>query len=138
MSAIFKKISPFRYGREGHLSYYKLDHLLPPELNLTAAEKSFLVSQNVEITHKGMRKIITSMAKSLHVWDIVCPNLLSLVNRYCQELGLPSMLIYAYLSVYLDLFLFPMYSFLLTMLGFRGYSIIYRKINSFISSQNGI
>ncbi|KAK9294609.1 hypothetical protein QLX08_010833 [Tetragonisca angustula] len=78
-----------RYGREGHLSYYKLDHLLPPELNLTATEKSFLVSQNVEITHKGMRKIITSMAKSLRVWDIVCPDLLSLVNRYCQELGLP-------------------------------------------------
>lgn len=103
MTAILKRISPFRYGREGHLSYYKLDHLLPPELNLTATEKSFLVSQNVEITHKGMRKIITSMAKSLRVWDIVCPNLLSLVNRYCQELGLPSILIYAYLS---SLFIF--------------------------------
>ncbi|XP_048268805.1 TATA box-binding protein-associated factor RNA polymerase I subunit B isoform X2 [Bombus terrestris] len=46
-----------RYGREGHLSYYKLDHLLPPELNLTANERSFL-TQNVEITHKGMRRII--------------------------------------------------------------------------------
>ncbi|XP_071866435.1 TATA box-binding protein-associated factor RNA polymerase I subunit B isoform X2 [Bombus fervidus] len=46
-----------RYGREGHLSYYKLDHLLPPELDLTANERSFL-TQNVEITHKGMRRII--------------------------------------------------------------------------------
>ncbi|XP_033308261.1 TATA box-binding protein-associated factor RNA polymerase I subunit B isoform X2 [Bombus bifarius] len=46
-----------RYGREGHLSYYKLDHLLPPELNLTAKERGFL-TQNVEITHKGMRQII--------------------------------------------------------------------------------
>ncbi|XP_043600974.1 TATA box-binding protein-associated factor RNA polymerase I subunit B [Bombus pyrosoma] len=77
-----------RYGREGHLSYYKLDHLLPPELNLTANERSFL-TQNVEITHKGMRRIIASMAKLLGVWNIVCPDFLSLVNRYCQELGLP-------------------------------------------------
>ncbi|XP_003490536.1 TATA box-binding protein-associated factor RNA polymerase I subunit B isoform X1 [Bombus impatiens] len=77
-----------RYGREGHLSYYKLDHLLPPELNLTANERSFL-TQNVEITHKGMRRIIASIAKLLGVWNIVCPDFLSLVNRYCQELGLP-------------------------------------------------
>lgn len=77
-----------RYGREGHLSYYKLDHLLPPELNLTANERCFL-TQNVEITHKGMRRIIASMAKLLGVWNIVCPDFLSLVNRYCQELGLP-------------------------------------------------
>lgn len=77
-----------RYGREGHLSYYKLDHLLPPELDLTANERNFL-TQNVEITHKGMRQIIASMAKLLGVWNIVCPDFLSLVNRYCQELGLP-------------------------------------------------
>nr|XP_033205926.1 TATA box-binding protein-associated factor RNA polymerase I subunit B isoform X1 [Bombus vancouverensis nearcticus] len=77
-----------RYGREGHLSYYKLDHLLPPELNLTAKERGFL-TQNVEITHKGMRQIIASIAKLLGVWNIVCPDFLSLVNRYCQELGLP-------------------------------------------------
>ena len=77
-----------RYGREGHLSYYKLDHLLPPEVNLTKKEASFL-SQNIEITHKGMRRIIASMAKILGVWDIVCPDFLPLVSRYCQELGLP-------------------------------------------------
>ncbi|XP_031774027.1 LOW QUALITY PROTEIN: TATA box-binding protein-associated factor RNA polymerase I subunit B [Apis florea] len=77
-----------RYGKEGHLSYYKLDHLLPPEMNLTANERSFL-RQNVEITHKGMRRIIASMAKFLGVWDIICPDILSLIKRYCQELGLP-------------------------------------------------
>ena len=135
LTAILKRISPFRYGREGHLSYYKLDHLLPPELNLTATEKSFLVSQNVEITHKGMRKIITSMAKSLRVWDIVCPDLLSLVNRYCQELGLPSILIYVYLSsLFISVPTSYFYFFLLILSDFRGHSVIYRKINSFISS----
>lgn len=77
-----------RYGKEGHLSYYKLDHLLPPEVNLTANERNFL-RQNVEITHKGMRRIIASMAKFLGVWDIICPDFLSLIKRYCQELGLP-------------------------------------------------
>ncbi|CAL7938177.1 unnamed protein product [Xylocopa violacea] len=77
-----------RYGREGHLSYYKLDKLLPPEITLTTKERSFL-NQNIEITHKGMRRIIGSMAKFLGVWDIVCPDLSSLVSRYCQELGLP-------------------------------------------------
>ncbi|XP_043265740.1 TATA box-binding protein-associated factor RNA polymerase I subunit B [Colletes gigas] len=77
-----------RYGREGHLSYYKLDHLLPPEINLTKRERN-LLSQNVEITHKGMRRIIASIAKLLDVWDIVSPDFLPLVSRYCQELGLP-------------------------------------------------
>lgn len=63
---------------------------MPPEVNLTANERSFL-RQNVEITHKGMRRIIASMAKFLGVWDIICPDFLSLIKRYCQELGLPSM-----------------------------------------------
>nr|XP_012143912.1 PREDICTED: TATA box-binding protein-associated factor RNA polymerase I subunit B isoform X1 [Megachile rotundata] len=77
-----------RYGREGHLSYYKLDHLLPPEVNSTKIEKHFL-SQTVEITHKGMRRIIATMAKFLDVWNLTCPDFLPLVNRYCQELALP-------------------------------------------------
>lgn len=89
-----------RYGKEGHLSYYKLDHLLPPEMNLTANERSFL-RQNVEITHKGMRRIIASMAKFLGVWDIICPDILSLIKRYCQELGLPSMnVLFDYIIIY--------------------------------------
>ncbi|KOC59243.1 L-asparaginase [Habropoda laboriosa] len=78
----------FRYGKEGHLSYYKLDHLLPPEISISASERKFL-TQNVEITHKGMRRIIASIAKLLGVWDIICPDFSSLVCRYCQELGLP-------------------------------------------------
>nr|XP_034178878.1 TATA box-binding protein-associated factor RNA polymerase I subunit B-like isoform X1 [Osmia lignaria] len=77
-----------RYGREGHLSYYKLDHLLPPEVSSTKIEKHFL-SQNVEITHKGMRRTIASMAKFLGVWNVICPDFLPLINRYCQELALP-------------------------------------------------
>ncbi|KZC10525.1 L-asparaginase, partial [Dufourea novaeangliae] len=77
-----------RYAREGHLSYYKLDHLLPPEVSLTRGERNFLM-QNVAITHKGMRRITASLAKFLGVWEIVCPDFLPLVNRYCQELGLP-------------------------------------------------
>lgn len=87
---LFVKVRLFRYGREGHLSYYKLDHLLPPEVSLNKKERNFL-SQNVEITHKGMRRIIASIAKLLGVWDIVCPDFLPLISRYCQELGLPSM-----------------------------------------------
>lgn len=88
-----------RYGREGHLSYYKLDHLLPPEVSLTPRERKFL-TQNVEITHKGMRQIIASMAKFLGVWNIICPDFLSLISRYSQELGLPSTHIYRRLIVY--------------------------------------
>ncbi|XP_033324904.2 TATA box-binding protein-associated factor RNA polymerase I subunit B [Megalopta genalis] len=77
-----------RYGREGHLSYYKLDHLLPPEVSLSKSEIHFL-TPNVEITHRGMRRLTASMAKFLGVWEVVCPDFLPLVNRYCQELGLP-------------------------------------------------
>ncbi|CAK9824738.1 TATA box-binding protein-associated factor RNA polymerase I subunit B [Anthophora retusa] len=77
-----------RYGKEGHLSYYKVDHLLPPEISINANERKFL-TQSTEITHKGMRRIIASIAKLLGVWDIICPDFSSLVSRYCLELGLP-------------------------------------------------
>ncbi|KYM93727.1 hypothetical protein ALC62_15713 [Cyphomyrmex costatus] len=77
-----------RYGKEGHLSYYRLDRLVPPEISLTRSDINFL-SRAIDITHKGMRRIIGQMAKFLGVTKIVCPDLLSLVNRYCIELALP-------------------------------------------------
>ncbi|KYN10880.1 L-asparaginase [Trachymyrmex cornetzi] len=77
-----------RCGREGRLSYYKLDHLIPPEVPLTKTNMNFL-SRATDVTHKGMRKVIGQMAKFLGVTKIVCPDLYSLVNRYCIELALP-------------------------------------------------
>ncbi|XP_014467239.1 PREDICTED: TATA box-binding protein-associated factor RNA polymerase I subunit B [Dinoponera quadriceps] len=77
-----------RYGREGHLSYYKLDHLIPPEVTLKRSDLNFL-SRVMDITHKGMRRIIGSMATFLGVTKIICPNFSSLINRYCIELELP-------------------------------------------------
>lgn len=79
-----------RYGREGHLSYYKLHHLIPPEVTLTGSDIN-LLSRVTDITHKGMRQIIGRMAKFLGVVKIICPDFLSLINRYCSELDLPSM-----------------------------------------------
>ncbi|EFN87076.1 hypothetical protein EAI_04977 [Harpegnathos saltator] len=77
-----------RYGREGHLSYYKLDHLIPPEVTLTRNDLNFL-SRVMDVTHKGMRRIIGNMATFLGVTKIICPNFLSLISRYCIELELP-------------------------------------------------
>ncbi|KYN40806.1 L-asparaginase [Trachymyrmex septentrionalis] len=77
-----------RYGREGRLSYYRLDRLIPPEVPLTKNDINFL-SRAMDITHKGMRNVIGQMAKFLEVTKIICPDLYSLVNRYCIELALP-------------------------------------------------
>ncbi|CAL1673635.1 unnamed protein product [Lasius platythorax] len=77
-----------RYGREGHLSYYRLDRLIPPEVTLTKSDINFL-SRAADITHKGMRRIIGRMAKFLGVTKIICPDFLPLINRYCSELNLP-------------------------------------------------
>ncbi|XP_018310608.1 TATA box-binding protein-associated factor RNA polymerase I subunit B [Mycetomoellerius zeteki] len=77
-----------RYGREGRLSYYRLDRLIPPEISLTKSDMNFL-SRAMDITHRGMRKVIGQMAKFLGVTKIICPDLYSLVNRYCIELALP-------------------------------------------------
>ncbi|XP_018049912.1 PREDICTED: TATA box-binding protein-associated factor RNA polymerase I subunit B isoform X1 [Atta colombica] len=77
-----------RYGREGRLSYYRLDRLIPPEVSLTKNDIFFL-SRAMDITHKGMRRVIGQMAKFLGVTKIVRPDLYSLVNRYCIELALP-------------------------------------------------
>lgn len=77
-----------RYGREGHLSYYRLDHLLPAEMTITDSDVK-LLTQNNEITHKGMRKTSAEIAKFLFVSEIRCPNLVTLIKRYCKELNLP-------------------------------------------------
>ncbi|XP_077266649.1 TATA box-binding protein-associated factor RNA polymerase I subunit B isoform X2 [Temnothorax americanus] len=66
----------------------RLDRLVPPEVSLTRSDMNFL-SRAMDVTHKGMRRIIGRMAKFLGVTKIICPDLLSLVNRYCTELALP-------------------------------------------------
>ncbi|XP_058793595.1 TATA box-binding protein-associated factor RNA polymerase I subunit B [Phymastichus coffea] len=77
-----------RFSKEGHLSYYKLDHLLPPEVALTKTDVH-LLTQNSDITHKGMRRTIASLAKFLNVKEFPTPNLLGLIERYCEDLTLP-------------------------------------------------
>lgn len=79
----------YRYGREGHLSYYRLDHLIPPEVTLTRNDVNFL-SRVTDITHKGVRRVIGRMAAFLGVTEIIRPDFLSFITRYCRELHLPS------------------------------------------------
>ncbi|XP_015177405.1 PREDICTED: TATA box-binding protein-associated factor RNA polymerase I subunit B [Polistes dominula] len=84
-----------RFAREGHMSYYKLDHLIPSEVKLSQNDVNFL-TQNTEITHKGIRKIAARMAKFIGIRKLSSPNLLPLISRYCQELALPrGILLYA-------------------------------------------
>ncbi|XP_016845489.1 TATA box-binding protein-associated factor RNA polymerase I subunit B [Nasonia vitripennis] len=77
-----------RFGREGHLSYYTLAHLLPPEITLTKTDVN-LLTQTTDITHKGLRRNTASIAKFLNVYDFSKPNFLSLIRRYCEDLELP-------------------------------------------------
>ncbi|XP_015597205.1 TATA box-binding protein-associated factor RNA polymerase I subunit B [Cephus cinctus] len=77
-----------RFVREGHLSYYKMDHLIPPEIVLTKSDLN-IITQTTEITHKAMRNTSARMAKFLGVREITCPYFLPLISRYCQELQLP-------------------------------------------------
>ncbi|XP_046416794.1 TATA box-binding protein-associated factor RNA polymerase I subunit B isoform X1 [Neodiprion fabricii] len=77
-----------RYSREGHLSYYRLDHLLPAEIALTESDVKFLTQSN-EITHKGMRRTCAEMAKFLFVSEMSCPDFPPLIQRYCTDLNLP-------------------------------------------------
>lgn len=67
-----------------------MDRLIPPEVALTRNDINFL-SRTIDITHKGMRRIIGRMAKFLGVTRLICPDFLPLINRYCSELNLPSM-----------------------------------------------
>ncbi|XP_014600234.1 PREDICTED: TATA box-binding protein-associated factor RNA polymerase I subunit B [Polistes canadensis] len=84
-----------RFAREGHMSYYRLDHLIPSEVKLSQNDVNFL-TQNTEITHKGLRKIAARMAKFIGIRKMSSPNLLPLISRYCQELALPKgVLLYA-------------------------------------------
>lgn len=79
-----------RYSREGHISYYRVEHLLPPEVNLNKAEVNNL-NPVKEISHKGLRRIFAKLANFLRVFQLPHPNLLSLIQRYVTELQLPSM-----------------------------------------------
>lgn len=78
-----------RFSREGHLSYYRLDHLLPAEITLKKIDVN-LLTQNTDITHKGLRKTAASMANFLLVTKIGKPDFLGLIKRYCEDLVLPS------------------------------------------------
>ncbi|XP_033207178.1 TATA box-binding protein-associated factor RNA polymerase I subunit B [Belonocnema kinseyi] len=83
-----------RYGREGHLSYYKLDNLLPPEVSITKKDIKML-SQSTEMTHKGFRKVAAGVAQFLDV-QLDLPDFSTLIEQYCQELQLPrGILLYA-------------------------------------------
>ncbi|KAK0165020.1 hypothetical protein PV328_003578 [Microctonus aethiopoides] len=84
-----------RYSREGHISYYRVEHLLPPEVTLNKAEINNL-NPVKEISHKGLRRIFAKLANFLRVFQLPHPNLLSLMQRYVTELQLPNgILVYA-------------------------------------------
>ncbi|KAK0183093.1 hypothetical protein PV327_001165 [Microctonus hyperodae] len=84
-----------RYSREGHISYYRVEHFLPSDVSLSNAEVNSLNPAN-EITHKGLRRIIAKLANFLRVFQLPHPNLLSLMERYVTELQLPNgILVYA-------------------------------------------
>ncbi|XP_043460845.1 TATA box-binding protein-associated factor RNA polymerase I subunit B [Leptopilina heterotoma] len=76
-----------RYGKEGHLSYYKMDHLIPQEVSLSKENVSMLTPIN-ELTHKGLRELSAGIANFLDV-TFDTPNFLSLAENYCLELQLP-------------------------------------------------
>ncbi|KAJ8684128.1 hypothetical protein QAD02_019920 [Eretmocerus hayati] len=77
-----------RFCREGHLSYYKLDHLLPPEVSLTRSDAQ-LLTQRCDITHKGLRRAASGVAKFLMSYEFANPSIWSLIDRYCTDLDLP-------------------------------------------------
>lgn len=79
-----------RFAREGHLSLYKLDQLIPQEVDLKKSDLNFLNFLKEDITHSGVRKNAAVLAKFLNISEIAKPNFIVLFKRYCEDLNLPS------------------------------------------------
>ncbi|XP_011505076.1 PREDICTED: TATA box-binding protein-associated factor RNA polymerase I subunit B [Ceratosolen solmsi marchali] len=84
-----------RFCRESHLSYYNLDHLIPSEVILEKCDVT-LLTQTTDITHKGVRRTATRVAKFLNVYELADPDFITLIRRFCEDLELPKgILLYA-------------------------------------------
>lgn len=67
-----------------------MDHLIPEEVSLSKQNVTMLTPIN-ELTYKGLRELSAGIANFLNV-TFDTPNFLCLVEKYCQELQLPSKL----------------------------------------------
>ncbi|XP_034945300.1 TATA box-binding protein-associated factor RNA polymerase I subunit B [Chelonus insularis] len=77
-----------RYSREGHLSYFRLEHFFPPDVTLSTSELS-KIHPTADLGYRTMRAIINRMAKFLQVWELPPTDLASLLRKFCTELQLP-------------------------------------------------
>ncbi|CAG5076979.1 Similar to TAF1B: TATA box-binding protein-associated factor RNA polymerase I subunit B (Drosophila melanogaster) [Cotesia congregata] len=78
-----------RFIRDGHLSYYKLDHFIPSDITFTKKEAVRMNTFRM-LHHSSLLPPIERLKKSLRVWKFPEPNLLTLIKKYCTELQLPN------------------------------------------------
>ncbi|XP_014216030.1 uncharacterized protein LOC106644859 [Copidosoma floridanum] len=77
-----------RFGRENHLTYYKLHNAIPPEVAL-AKDDLICLTPSSDITHKGLRTLSAKMARFLGIEKLPKPDIVGLIRRYCEDLELP-------------------------------------------------
>ncbi|XP_044594910.1 TATA box-binding protein-associated factor RNA polymerase I subunit B [Cotesia glomerata] len=78
-----------RFIRDGHLSYYKLDHFIPSDVTFTKKEAVRMNTFRM-LHHASLIPPIERLKKSLQIWKFPEPNLLTLIKKYCTELQLPN------------------------------------------------
>lgn len=78
-----------RFLREGHLSYYNIQHFLPENVKQEGSSNfEFLVKKSI-FYHASMRQIAAKLCRDMAITELVRPNLLQLINRYVDDLRLP-------------------------------------------------
>lgn len=78
-----------RFLREGHLSYFNVQRFLPENI-LQEKSLSFEDLTHSKIWfHHAMRLMVVKLCKDISVPTLNLPNMMSLAQRYVEDLGLP-------------------------------------------------
>lgn len=78
-----------RFLREGHVSYYNIQHFLPENIKQEENSNFEALNRRAVFNHFSMRSICAKLFRDMAITELVRPNLVSLVHRYVDELQLP-------------------------------------------------
>lgn len=78
-----------RFLREGHISYYNIQHFLPENIRLDEPLDFENLKRLSIFDHDAMRVFTVKLCRDMAIPQLIRPNILRLIDRYIDELCLP-------------------------------------------------
>lgn len=78
-----------RFLREGHISYYNIQHFLPENIRLDGPPSYENLQKHSIFQHDKMRVFTAKLCRGMVIPQLIRPSILRLIDRYIDELSLP-------------------------------------------------